>query len=274
MNNHALPLRSRPALAAMALAALAGLVLAGCGTASPSSSANKTAGSSTPASKKSSSAGVGNSGGSTSVVSANSVPFPIAVGNTWTYSDTNDAVSGGKTVDKIVAISPVSGGQQVTMAGAITTAGTTSDSTAYFIFHTDGSITYPFSQFNTNNSTTKVTLLSGTIVFPSASALAAGQVSHGQLKIQFMSNGAAQDVTADITIKGGGTQTVTVPAGTYTASVVDMTMSETIQTIALSTEVTTYFANGVGPVKSEVVLDEGGNRIVAAQNVLTSFTKG
>jgi hypothetical protein len=273
MNSHALPRRSHQATAAVALAALAGLVLVGCSTASPGSGASKAAGS-TPAGKKSSSAGAGNSGGSTSVVSANSVPFPIAVGNTWTYSDTNGAVTGGMTVDKIVAITPVSGGQQVTMAGAITTAGTTSNSTAYFIFHSDGSITYPFSQFNTSNSTTKVTLLSGTIVFPPASALAGGQVSHGQLKIQFTANGATQDVTADITIKGGGTQTVTVPAGTYSASVVDMTMSETIEGIALSTEVTTYFANGVGPVKSEVVLNEGGNSIVAAKNVLTSFTKG
>ena len=51
-------------------------------------------------------------------------------------------------------------------------------------------------------------------------------------------------------------------------------MSETIEGIALSTHVTTWFANDVGPVKSEVVLDEGSNSIVAAQNELTSFTKG
>jgi hypothetical protein len=273
MNTHALAQRNRPAGAAVALAALAGLVLAGCSTSSPGSTASKPAGSGS-ASAKSSSSGAGSSGGSTSVISANSLPFPIAVGNTWTYTDTNEAVTGGMTVDKIVAVAPVSGGQQVTMADAITVAGTTSNSTGYFIFHPDGSITYPFNQFNTNSSTTKVTLLSGTVMFPSASALASGQVSHSTLKIQFTSNGTTEDLTSDITVKGGGTQTVTVPAGTYSASVVDMTMAETIEGISVSSQVTTWFANGVGPVKTEVTLNEGGNSTVAAQNELTSFTKG
>ena len=82
------------------------------------------------------------------------------------------------------------------------------------------------------------------------------------------------DVTAHITVKGDGTQTVTVPAGTYTATVVEMTESETIEGISVSSEVKTWLANGVGPVKSEVILHEGGHNSVAAQNVLTSFTKG
>ena len=63
----------------------------------------------------------------------------------------------------------------------------TTHSTGYFVFHPDGSITYPFNQFNSSSSTTKVTLLSGSILLPSASALASGQVSHGTLKIQFTS---------------------------------------------------------------------------------------
>ena len=99
-------------------------------------------------------------------------------------------------------------------------------------------------------------------------------MSDGTLKIQFTANGMMQDVTADITVKGGGSQTVTVPAGTYSASVVDMTMSETIAGIAVSSEVMTWFATGIRPVKSEVVLTEGGNNTVAAQNLLTSFTNG
>ena len=145
---------------------------------------------------------------------------------------------------------------------------------AYFIFHPDGSITYPFSQFNTSSSTTKVTLLSGTIMFPSAVGARPGQVSHGTLKIQFTSNGVTKDLTSHITVKGGGTQTVTVPAGTYSASVVEMTMSESIEGITVSTEVMTWFANGVGPVKTEVILDEAGTNHVADVNQLTSFTKG
>src|SRR5580698_5024774 len=222
MNRHALPFH-HPAGAALALAAVGGLILTGCGTTSSGSSggsgstASKAAGSSSASAK----AGSASSAGSTSVVAADSLPFPIAVGNTWKYTDTN-----GTTVNTIAAVTPVSGGQQVTMDGTITTLGTTS------------SITYPFNQFNSGSSTAKVTLLSGTVMFPSASALASGQVSHSALKIQFTS--------------AGGTQTVTVPAGTYTANVVDMTMSETVEGIAVNTEVMTWFANGVGPVKSEV----------------------
>jgi hypothetical protein len=267
MTTHASSLR-HPAGAALALAAVAGLILTGCSTGSSGSSAGSGTGSSKAASSSASAKASSNSG-STSVVSANSVPFPIAVGNTWKYDDTN-----GTTVNTIAAITPVSGGQQVTMNGAITTLGTTSSSTGYFIFHPDGSITYPFNQFNTSNSSAKVTLLSGTVMFPSASALASGQVSHSALKIQFTSNGVTQDVTADITVKGGGTQTVTVPAGTYSASVVDMTMSETIEGIAINTEVMTWFANDVGPVKSEVILNEAGTNHIADVNQLTSFTKG
>jgi hypothetical protein len=270
MTTYASSLR-HPAGTALALAAVAGLVLTGCSTGSSGSSAGSGSGSSKAASSSSASAKTGSAStaGSTSVVAANSLPFPIAVGNTWKYNDTN-----GTTVNTIAAVTPVSGGQQVTMDGTITTLGTTSSSTGYFIFHPDGSITYPFNQFNTSSSSTKVTLLSGTVMFPSASALAAGQVSHGALKIQFTSNGVTQDVTADITVKGGGTQTVTVPAGTYSANVVDMTMSETIEGIAINSEVMTWFANGVGPVKSEVILNEAGTNHIADVNQLTSFTKG
>jgi hypothetical protein len=272
MNTHAFS-RRHPAGAAVVLAATAGLVLAGCSAASSGSGSSSTSGSSAsssaPTSSKSAST---SSGGSTSTVSSNSVPFPIAVGNTWTYKDTN--IAGGTSVDKIAAVTPVSAGQQVTMDGTITTAGLTTHSTGYFIFHSDGSITYPFNQFNTNSSTTKVALLSGSIMFPSASALASGQVSNGTLKIQFTTNGVAHDVTSHITVKGGGTQTVTVPAGTYTASVVDMTMSETIEGITVGTEVMTWFASNVGPVKSEVILDEAGTNHVEDVNELTSFSKG
>ena len=69
-----------------------------------------------------------------------------------------------------------------------------------------------------------------------------------------------KDVTAHITVKGDGTQSVTVPAGTYTATVVDMTESETIAGITISTEVMTWLANGVGPVKTEVIIDEAGGQ--------------
>jgi hypothetical protein len=94
------------------------------------------------------------------------------------------------------------------------------------------------------------------------------------LKIEFMDNGQTKVVTAHITVKGLGTQTVTVPAGTYSATVVAMTLSETIAGFAVSSEVKTWLASGVGPVQSEVILSEGGSSHMVVEEQLTSFSKG
>ena len=269
MNTLSLAERRRIAVVAAAIAAT-GLALAACGGSGSSSGGSGSAGSaSKPASSHSSS-----TSGAASATSANSVPFPVGVGDTWTYS-TSDAVgTTGTVVDKMAAVSAVSGGQQVTMDGTSTILGTTTNNTAYYLFHSNGSITLPFSQFNTGSTTSSVKLLSGTLEWPSASALASGATSNSTLQIQFSTNGQTQNVTADITVKGAGSQSVTVPAGTYTATVVDMTMSETVEGIAVSDTVMTWLAPGVGPVKSQVEIDEAGHDTVAGTQVLTSFTQG
>ena len=265
----------RPARSGVGLTAAACLVVTGCSTGnSGSPGGSGTPSGSTSSSSKSASTGSGNSGGSTSVVSSNSVPFPITVGNTWTYTDTS-TIAGGTSVDKIAAVTPVSGGQQVLMDSTITTAGTTTHGSGYFIFHPDGSITYPFSQFNSRTSQAKVTLLSGNVIWPPASQLESGQVSHNIVKIEIAIAGHTADVTSHITVKDGGTQSVTVPAGTYNATVVVMTESETVAGIPLTSRVTTWLATGVGPVKTEVTVSEGNSPgTVAAENVLTSFMRG
>jgi hypothetical protein len=269
MNTLALTGRRRAAAAAAAVAA-AGLALAACGGSGGSNSGSGSAASaSKPASSHSSP-----SAGSTTAVSANSVPFPVGVGDTWTYSTSDSVGTTGTVVNKMAAVSAVSGGQQVTMDSTNDVLGTTTSNTAYYIFHSDGSITLPFSQFNTGSTTSSVKLISGTLEWPSASAMASGASSNSTLQIQFSSNGQTENVTADITVKGAGTQSVTVPAGTYNATVVDMTMSETVEGIPVSDTVTTWLAPGVGPVKSQVELDEDGHDTVAGTQVLTSFVQG
>jgi hypothetical protein len=258
-----LPCR-RTGVAATAIG-IAVLALAACGGShSPAAT-----GSSSPAGSHGST-----SPGSTTAVSSNSVPFPVGVGDTWTYSTSDAAGTTGTAVEKMVAVSPVSGGEQVTMDGTNDILGTTTTNTAYYIFHSDGSITLPFSQFNTGSSTSDVKLLSGTLEWPSASALASGSTSTSTLQIQFSVNGQTENVTATIAVKGAGSQSVTVPAGSYTATVVDMTMSETVEGIPVSDTVTTWLAPGVGPVKSEVTVDENGTSSVEGTQVLTSFTQG
>jgi hypothetical protein len=254
----------RPAGAAAVVVMAAGLVLAGCGGASSSGGAAGTNASSSPAASHSS-----GSGGSTSAVTTASVPFPVGVGDTWKYKTTY-----GRTVNKIIAVTPVSGGQQVTMRTSIIGLGATTHNSAYYVVHSDGSISLPFSQFDTSSSSASVKLISGNIFWPPADQLSSGQAYHDALKIEFSEGGMEQNVTAHVTVRGLGTQSVTVPAGTYNADVVSMTMSETIEGISVSSVVKTWLAQGVGPVKSEVILHEGGTDHIAAENQLTSFKAG
>jgi len=246
--------------AAAVVAITAGLALAGCGGSSSSAGA---AGSSPAASHSPSSSG------STAAVTTATVPFPVGVGDTWRYKTTY-----GRTVNRITAVTPASGGQQVTMLSAITSLGSTSHTTAYYVVHSDGSISLPFSQFDTNSSGASVQLISGNIFWPPAAELSSGKAYHDALEISFSDDGMKQNVTAHVTVRGGGTQSVTVPAGTYTADVVNMTMSETIEGIAVSSVVRTWLAPGVGPVETEVILHEGSTDHIAAEDQLVSFKAG
>jgi hypothetical protein len=263
MNGNA-AIQRHPVGAAAVVAIAAGLILAGCGGSSTSGGAGGNAAGSSPAASHSP-----HSGGSSSAVTTASVPFPVGVGDTWKYKTTY-----GTTVNRMTAVTPVSGGQKVTMSSALTTLGSTTHTTAYYVVHSDGSISLPFSQFNTSSSGASVKLISGNIFWPPASELSSGQAYHDVLKIEFSEDGIKQNVTAHVTVRGAGTQSVTVPAGTYNADVVNMTMSETIKGISVSSEVRTWLAPGVGPVKTEVILHEGSIDHVAAEDQLTSFKAG
>jgi len=259
-----------------ALIAASGLVLAACSASSTTPSASSSGTGTGSASGSGSGSGSGNSsgsGGSTSVVSSNSVPFPIAVGNTWVYKTSEMTGSTVSTrTDKIIAVKPVSGGNQVTMSSTGDILGTKNTSHSVFVFHSDGSITYPFNQFNTGSSA-KVQLISGGLFWPPASELASGRPFHSTLKISLGVGGVHKSVVAHVTVQGGGTASVSVPAGTYNATIVNMTMAETVEGFRVSSEVKTWLANGVGPVKSEVIITDGGSSRVAAEDQLVSFTK-
>ena len=144
---------NRPAFSASGQAGLfaacataACLVLAACGN-SPSGNSGSSGNSGAPASgstpsSKTTTSGSTNSGGSTSVVSSASVPFPIAVGNTWVYQSTIPLTGTTATVtNKVVSVTPVSGGNEVKLSDTDSVLpGRTTDET--YIFHSDGSM-YP-----------------------------------------------------------------------------------------------------------------------------------
>jgi hypothetical protein len=263
MSRNAVSPRGLAGTAAVVVIA-AGLAVAGCGGSSSSGAAAPSNGASkSPAASHST-----GSSGSTAVTTA-TVPFPVGVGDTWRYRTTD-----GRTVNRIIAVTPASGGQQVTMRSAITNLGSTTHDTAYYVVNSDGSISLPFSQFDTSSSGASVKLISGSIFWPPADQLSSGKAYHDALKIEFSEDGTTRNVTAHVTVRGAGTQSVTVPAGTYNADVVNMTMAETIEGISVSSVVRTWLAPGVGPVKSEVILHEGGTAHVAAENQLVSFKAG
>ncbi|HEY2638500.1 MAG TPA: hypothetical protein VGI66_01265 [Streptosporangiaceae bacterium] len=257
--------------AVAALMTAAGLIVAACSTSSPGSSGSSLG---TGTGSGSGSGNGSGSGGSTSVVSSNSVPFPVAVGNTWVYkTSTLTGSADNRRTDKIIAVKPVSGGTDVTMSSTDNILGTTSTSQSEFVFHSDGSISYPFNQFNTGGAQSHVKLISGGLLWPSAAVLASGKQYHDLLRIQTDVAGHKLTLTSQVTVQGGGTQTVTVPAGTYNATVVKMTMSETVAGFHATTEITTWLASGVGPVKTEVTIKEAGISRVTAEDQLVSFTK-
>ena len=75
-------------------------------------------------------------------------------------------------------------------------------------------------------------------------------------------------MNADVTVQGAGTASVSVPAGTYRASVVKTTITAQGQTV----EVTVWIAQGTGPVKTEVLIRAPGGTGLTTSELL-SFTK-
>ena len=223
MNMH---VRSRSAPAA--LAAVAGLILVGCGTAAT------TSGPSSPAATSSSAATSATSPGSGAVVSAASLPFPVAVGNTWVYDSTVPSVGTASTVTdtilSVASVASVPGGSRVTESYHNSLSSSTSHS--IFIYHSDGSITFPLNQVSGGTLTA-----SGGILLPDAAAIASGRPYKSVLGITFTEDDRQLRETAHVTVQGAGTATVTVPAGTYQATIVDMTMAWSVATLTVTIEI-------------------------------------
>jgi hypothetical protein len=258
----------RSAGPALALAA-AGLVLAGCGSSGGSASGSSgTPGSSHPSGGSTKAAASGGSASTSATGSSGSASgyanWPIGVGNTWLYQNS----LGGTVTNKMTAVVPVPGGKQVTQSDTIDLAGSPTTTNGTYIFHSDGSITYPANAFGNGIS------IKGGIGLPSSAAVASGQPTKSVLQVSVNQDGQHFSETAHITVRGAGTASVTVPAGTYQATIVDLTMAMTVDNIPVSIEVRTWLANGVGPVQSEVISTTEGVQHVSDEQKLESFTKG
>ena len=109
------------ACAGIAFAAMAGQFALGCDTAGSSRT-------SAPAKSPGASA---------------SVPFPVAVGDTWTYTVQTLGLPPAVLVKKITGITPVPGGRRVSMAITYSVYGIPRKFHQDYLFGTDGSISFP-----------------------------------------------------------------------------------------------------------------------------------
>jgi hypothetical protein len=260
----------RPTIAVAVLATAAGMVLTGCGPSSGSSAAGtqSSATSSAPAQSSGTGSTKSSSGSTSVVVSSGSLPFPTTPGDTWYYSNSNGTTS----ENKIASATQTAAGQEVRMDTTLKDNGTTTRDHYSYIVQPNGQISLPVSQFG--DSSVSVKLVSGGMYWPSSAQLASGQAYHSTMTMEFAIAGKTEKITAHITATGDGTQSVTVPAGTYSATVVSMLETEKFDGVNVSTDVKTWLAPGVGPVQSELVNVDGATQSITNKEELTSFVKG
>ena len=264
---------SRYQSARAAFAAAVFVALAGCASASTSgAAANGTpagGASSSAASSPAAAASGGATSGTTSnqVVPAGAIRFPIAVGNTWVY-ETVASINNAHAVviKRVLSVAPVPGGHQVTMSATVNPPPARSSTLEYYIFYADGQIGFPVHEPN------GVSVVSSNGVrWPDAADLASGRAFHSVLNTR-LSDGRYE--TADVTVQGGGTTSVTVPAGTYQASLVTMTMVMQLGNFTSTAVVKVWTAPEAGPVKSEQFIMAAGKTTLTTTEALLTFTKG
>ena len=171
----------------------------------------------------------------------------------------------GQTTNRIVSAGPGPAGYEVTMSSTIEVAGTATAVQPVYVFYPDGTIGYPVPPIN------GVSVAGGGIRWPDAAGLASGQAYHSVLRTQVSQTGQYEN--ANVTVQGVGTMSVGVPAGTYQASVVETTIAGKVGGYTTTVEVTTWIAQGVGPVKTEELIRAAGTTELTT-NELLSFTKG
>jgi hypothetical protein len=191
------------------------------------------------------------------------------VGNTWVYQTTAN-INGekGLTTDKIVAAGSTAAGYQVTMSQTINIGGAVTTAQPVYVFYPNGNVGYPVTDAN------GVSVMGSGVTWPDAVGLASGRAYHSVLRIRVSQAGATQYQNANVTVQGAGTAAVTVPAGTYQATLVNMTITTQVGSFTTTVEVKTWLAARTGPVKSEVLTYAGGKTELTTTNELLTFTRG
>jgi hypothetical protein len=262
--------RSRSLLGGLVTTAAAGLTLAGCGAGSSAGSVSATAstGASGTATATASAAG---SGSGSLTISGDSSYFPDTVGDTWVYQ-TQTSAGKSTATNKVTGVTSIASGTQVTLTDTNDVSGTTQSSSLQYIIHSDGSVGIPIN-LGSAADTVDFKVKSGGLAWPSPSQLASGQPVDDTIVMSFSEAGTTYSVTDHAVVKGEGTQSVTVPAGTYQATLIDDVETESILGTPTTFDIKTWVVNGIGPIKDTMTTGTAGDSD-ATTEVLQSFTKG
>ena len=160
-------------------------------------------------------------------------------------------------------MAPVTGGHQVTMSSTLSPG--PAPTLENYLFYDNGQIGFPV------NEPHGVSVVSGNgVMWPDAVGLASGRAYHSALNVR-LSNGEYE--TANVTVQGDGTVPVSVPAGTYQATLVTMIMVTKVGRFTTTAVVRVWTAPGTGPVKSEETRQAAGKAQLTTTEALLSFGK-
>jgi hypothetical protein len=201
--------------------------------------------------------------------------YPVAVGVTWSYSTTSTVL--GDFTRSILAVTANGFTDQDVFSGGITRTGEWNcDHGALITLQPDAG---PSGVVQANNITAEfhTTDMSG-VTLPAT--VDAGTSWTQNFTIEGVESIGGQDIPAKnetaYSCTGGGTESVTVPAGTFDAvrmnCTTDMTITVTMNGVDVPTAITNtstlWYAPGIGLVKSDNVISTGENRTIE----LTAYT--
>jgi hypothetical protein len=243
-----------------ALAGLSCLTAAGC--AAGQAAVHDQTGSQGPSGTHGSSAAHGSAGTAGGTPATASTVIPAQLGDTWVYAFDSSVLGKGTETSRISAVSPAAGGQRATMASSLSLAGSKAPFkfSSVFTAGADGSVTFGSTSFMGSK------LASANVNWPSPAALTPGRPHTSTVTGNFL----GFRTTERVTITNLGPASVTVPAGTYQAVLLEQTVTEGAGNRDV---IKSWVVNGIGQVKTDTTVIVKGQRSVSSAEVLTSFTK-
>ena len=190
--------------------------------------------------------------------------IPAQLGDTWVYAVDSSVFGKGTETVRITAVKPVAGSQRATMAVSLRLSGSTAplNFTAQFTEAADGSITF------TSTSFMGARLAFSSVSWPSPAALTPGRPRTSTITQTGL---LGSRTTEHVIITDIGPALVTVPAGSYQATLLEQTVTASAGS---PNTVKTWIVNGIGQVKTETTVIVEGKPFASSVQTLTSFTKG